>query len=541
MRNTLGPLATIRRRLSSERGASLVSYAIITTLVAILAVGSATLMGVSIRSLFSTNTATLEAGQQVALKEEATTPPLSPITSAPLSEGTASTPVAPEDGDPEPSPPAPPVAPEQPIVEAPTALEPWPSMAFPDTLLAYDDPQLILSIPHEVSTRTLQATEVVLTADSQAAEPRLIEVENLGGQTPDTTTVAIQTRAPAPGSTTTIQIQAGSHTSTWRVTRAPAIVADPPHTPAPPAQPEPNTPSTTAPPDTPPAQVPSTHVGTLLIPWTSGQQSAQSPYISLGAGPFDFTVTATQGPAVATTTTQGKPGTTGTLAWGTALEASVPGYGEATTVTLTLPGRAYTWTLGKEALPRVQPFDFGTLVLDWNDSRTRVSSPYLDIQGLEFIPRPFTLSGSGQPRLASNVTSGDPAQSGMVANGTQIEADSPAPGEEQVIHLSIGEARGQWVVKRAPIPAPTNRFALTASNDKNWAQITFRELNIPQRPYAFSLSGTGDTQPRSKGDQSGYTDAWGMNISYKAPPKGEIATITLIIDGQRVQWSTHGF
>lgn len=529
--------AQARRLRASTRGASAVSYAIVVTFVAVLAMGSATVMGVSIRSLFSTTATTMQISQQMAIPS---TPLPSPI---PLPEG-------PQDSHQNES--------EVPSTELPdTGTTPpdapttggedlstgaWPRLVFADTILSYEDPQLVVSNAQEIPTKILTTTTFDITASVDNAQPRLIVLPDQVADTPETTTVALQSRAPVAGTTTTVTLAAGGHSTVWTITRNPAPMEDttPPNA-------SPNAPENPLGVDAPPqSSTPTTpggevlDLGELIIPWASGQQVAQSPYISLGSGPFPFTVTASTGTAVATTTTAGMPASNGTLAWGTALEAAVPSYGRSTTITLALPNKTYTWKLAKEALPQVQNFDFGTTVIEWNDSRMRIASAYVDIPGLEFVPRPFAISGPGNPRLVSGVTEGDPAQAGLVANGTQIEVDVPEPGTQRTISITVGEGTGQWVVRRAAIPQADNRFALTGNNGMNWAQISFGARNIPQRPYSFSLSGTGNTQPQSNGKTSGQTDAWGINIAYNAPPRGVTETITLIIDGQRLQWTATG-
>lgn len=179
----------------------------------------------------------------------------------------------------------------------------------------------------------------------------------------------------------------------------------------------------------------------------------------------------------------------------------------------------------------------------------QVGSAYIDIEGLDGYPRPFQVS-STDPGLAPiavrNVAEGGTAASGHLRYGTALEISAPAPGTTEVVSLTVDGLTGTWTVSREAPPRPA--FALTKSNDMNNHWIDFAELGIPQKAYRFTISGTGSTNPAlnkvSAGTKTdGWTETTGLHIKNTKPKKGEVETITLIIDGQTLSWDvihSHG-
>ena len=237
---------------------------------------------------------------------------------------------------------------------------------------------------------------------------------------------------------------------------------------------------------------------------------------------------------------EGQPAASGHVIWGTQLEVDPPAMGERVVVTLQVGSQTSQWVVSRESAPVVQTFGFPDTIIAWNDSRQRIESSYVDIPGLEDIPYSFDINTSdnaGSPRATSNVSNG------TVRWGTQLEVDTPEPGETRLVGLTIDDVTGVWRVTRQPIPdGPA--FTLSSNNGMNFAQIRF-DNGIPQRTYPFSLSGTGVTAPRAQSvssgsPTSGMTPSWGFNITNTTPARGQTETITLTIDGQILTWTVTG-
>lgn len=197
----------------------------------------------------------------------------------------------------------------------------------------------------------------------------------------------------------------------------------------------------------------------------------------------------------------------------------------------------------------IAPFSFPTTVVPYADAPERVVSDYVDIGGLEGIERPFTVVSNDAAydgRAVSNVVGGGAANAGHLQYGTALDVATPAPGESVVVTLDIEGERGNWVVRReeAPVGPP---FALTMNNGANYAQIIYADLGIPQGSYSFSLQGTGNSNPviqpeflQAGSPTQGQTVPWGIAVLIQTPPPGVRETITLVIDGQTVEWQVSG-
>lgn len=247
-------------------------------------------------------------------------------------------------------------------------------------------------------------------------------------------------------------------------------------------------------------------------------------------------------------TESGVPASSGRVQFGTQIEADIIEPGTEQIIYVNFNGTIAGWRIAREGIPAVEAFSFPDTIVAWDDSRTRVESSFVDIQGLDHMAREFTLvssDGAGNPLAVSNVEGGVAAASGNLSEGTMLAADIPAAGEQRIMTLTVDGVSGQWRVARNAAPAGP-AFALTGDNGSSWAQINFATLGLPQVPYSFSISGTGGTDPRLGNFSSGHaragmTDAWGLNIYYNQPPTGVTETVTLIIDGQTVTWTAYGY
>jgi Flp pilus assembly pilin Flp len=199
-----------------------------------------------------------------------------------------------------------------------------------------------------------------------------------------------------------------------------------------------------------------------------------------------------------------------------------------------------------EIQPQISAFTFGARTLSWDERPGRVWAPYVDIPGLDGTATDFVLTeslGGGNPLAESNVVGG-PAATGQVRYGTNLSVDPPAPGETNIITLTVGGRSGTFTLSRDDIP-DAGPFALTSNNGQNFAQINFDANTLPRTPYAFTVSGTGSTNPQVSSPSSGsgtqgMTPSWGVNISNQTPPRGITETITLVIDGYVVSWEVTG-
>lgn len=282
-----------------------------------------------------------------------------------------------------------------------------------------------------------------------------------------------------------------------------------------------------------------------------GRDRIVSDYVDipgLEGNPMTFAVSSPDGgrPVAVSHTADGQPAASGTLVYGTQLEVDPPDLGQTRIVRLSIGGRIVTWVLEREAGPTVQPFTFPDTVVAWDDTRSRIESSYINIEGLEGDPLPFSVGsddGQGFPMAINHVQEGAKAPSGTLVWGTQLEVDLPEPGETRTVTLVVDGVEGQWRVSRAPRPARPD-FQLTSNNHMNFAHIVYQPLGIPKDNYRFTLSGTGESMPWAQQVHSGSaidgtTPDWGINIHNKKPKKGSVETITLVIDGQTITWKVY--
>jgi Flp pilus assembly pilin Flp len=246
----------------------------------------------------------------------------------------------------------------------------------------------------------------------------------------------------------------------------------------------------------------------------------------------------------------GGDGVSGQIRWGTVLSAKPPAAGRTAVVTINIGEATGTWHITKVQSPEPTPpeighFDFGGVTLDWDDPVTRVRSDYVNIPGLQDAPIAFSLrtdTGTGQPLAHSNVSGGYPASTGHIKWGTDISIDAPDQGQTITAMLEIADKVGTFEVTRAPKPScPT--FVLTQNNNKNHAQVNYSAQGINHLERPFTLSGTGDSNPRAQSnsyssgtDTDGMTAKWGINIQNDKLKKGQVETITLTICEQVIQW-----
>jgi len=118
--------------------------------------------------------------------------------------------------------------------------------------------------------------------------------------------------------------------------------------------------------------------------------------------------------------------------------------------------------------------------------------------------------------------------------------EDAAAEEASVEDEPTADAPPQIVIEEKDAPVP--EFRLTKNNGLNNAEIDFSKIDVPLRAYEFTISGTGDTQPKvmafSDGSEtSGTTLTDKIQIRINKPSKGQIETITLIIAGQTLVWT----
>lgn len=248
-------------------------------------------------------------------------------------------------------------------------------------------------------------------------------------------------------------------------------------------------------------------------------------------------------------TESGQSASEGRVQYGTMLEIDIPDLGETRTVFFNVGGKVGSWTLTRDDHPPVQPFGFPDTELAWDDVHTRISSEYVDITGLTTEPLPFTVTsddGLGNPVATHHVEGGGSADSGELKNGTILEMDIPEPGETRTLTLNVAGVEGTWKVTRENIPS-TPSISLSSNNGHNFAQIKYSAIGAENIERPFTISGTGNTNPRltniSSGTAtSGMTAAWGSNISVTVPrSSSDVETITLTIDGQVITWTVTGY
>lgn len=267
---------------------------------------------------------------------------------------------------------------------------------------------------------------------------------------------------------------------------------------------------------------------------------------------YNFTVWSQDGNGTPTAThhiESGQETDEGRVRWGTMLEVDIPDRGETQTVFLNVGGKIGEWTLSREDFPDIEPFGFPDTHVAWDDVHARISSDYLDITGLTTEPLPFTVvsnDGNGNPLATHHVVGGRSAASGELTNGTILEMDIPAPGETRILTLNVAGVEGTWRVEREDVPS-TPQLTLSSNNGHNFAQIRYSSNGAANIPRPFSISGTGNTNPRltnisSGTGVSGYTASWGSNISITVPQSSrDVETITLNIDGQIITWTVSGY
>lgn len=216
------------------------------------------------------------------------------------------------------------------------------------------------------------------------------------------------------------------------------------------------------------------------------------------------------------------------------IQGITPAPGETVTITVTAGSTITTYTITtKEPAPQsaIKPFDFGSRKLAWNNSSWRITSPYVDIEGLTDVEQAFVVTGTGMPYAQSNVQGGAKA-SGMVRNGTTLQIDAPFPGGTHTGTLTIDGVSGSFIVTTDTIPDQTISYAGTL----------YLWIPMPNTAKTFSVTGGGNPGAQSNGGnttahttQNGRITSGlssnGFNLLIDAPAQGSSHTITLTLDG----------
>jgi Flp pilus assembly pilin Flp len=239
----------------------------------------------------------------------------------------------------------------------------------------------------------------------------------------------------------------------------------------------------------------------------------------------------------------------GYVQYGTMLEIDIPDLGETRNIYINVGGKIGSWTISRDDYSPVQPFGFADTSLAWDETRTRITSQYLDIDGLSSQPLPFSVSssdGTGNPLAIRQVEGGGSSNSGELTQGTMLEVNTPEPGETQILTLTVDGVQGTWRVEREPVP-PLSSLTLSANNGHGYARLDYSDNGVPDIARSFTITGTGSTNPyleniSSGTGTSGMTAAWGSNIRITVPPSSsEVETITLTIDGEIITWTVTGY
>lgn len=413
------------------------------------------------------------------------------------------------------------------IREAPpqAQIEPF---SFPDTVLAWNDNRRrVVSDYVEIPGLGDIATsfEVLSTADDDTAMAQS-NIEGggpaaSGRMTQGTTLVA---DAPQAGQTHIVSLSIGGQTGEWRIEREPA------------------------------PQIGAFDFGETVLAWDDQRSRITSTYVDvpgLDDTPVPFTVDTASGFAALAleNTGQDGPAVSGDLVHGTSLEVNPPDAGRSVVVYLTVGDQTGTWTLRRESAPEIGAFDFGELILAWDDPRDLVASAYVDIPGLGEQPVAFELTTSdGSMALArENVVGGKASDSNKLVHGTSLEVATPKPGEEVVVALSLAGQTGTWRVKREAEPqigAFDYGTTMLEHNAKgSWVLSSYVDIpGLGDTPRAFSVSASNGAEAYAYDNVEGGGHAasgmltQGTRLVLALPDKGERVLVTLTVDGVSGQW-----
>lgn len=188
--------------------------------------------------------------------------------------------------------------------------------------------------------------------------------------------------------------------------------------------------------------------------------------------------------------------------------------------------------------PVYAPFDFGERVLAWNNTTWRITSRYVDIDGVADTPVPYTVTGQGRPAAQANVPGG-PAANGSLYHGTDLQVDAPAPGGVHTATLHIDGRTGSFRVRTLPIPDQTVHH-----DGHLWLWVP-----VHWEGRSFSISGQGQpgAQPNGGNTRASATlpdgritqgvASNGFNLVVATPPKGGRHQVIITIDGQTSDFS----
>lgn len=206
--------------------------------------------------------------------------------------------------------------------------------------------------------------------------------------------------------------------------------------------------------------------------------------------------------------------------------------GQTANATLTVGGGSAPISVATTPPSTIAPFSFGSVSLAWNNSTWRLTSPYVDIIGLDGTLMPFAVTGDGTPHAQANVDGG-PRATGMVRHGTDLQMDAPAPGATHTATLTIDGTSGTFTATTAPIP-----------NQEVWGSgPLWLWIPVHWQGRSFSISGAGAagaapdgnitaTSTLPNGRIVGGTARNGFNLVIDAPATvGAFHTVSVTING----------
>lgn len=225
----------------------------------------------------------------------------------------------------------------------------------------------------------------------------------------------------------------------------------------------------------------------------------------------------------------------GTILNGQSVQVSLtapPQRGQTATATLTVGGGSAPISVSTPPPSTIAPFSFGSVSLAWNNSTWRLTSPYVDIVGLDGTAMPFAVTGDGTPHAQANVQGG-PRATGMVLHGTDLQMDAPAPGGTHTATLTIDGTSGTFTATTAPIP-----------NQEVWGSgPLWLWIPVHWQGRSFSISGGGAAGAAPDGNITatttlpngrivGGTARNGFNLVIDAPATvGAFHTVSITING----------